>query len=114
MTISDVFYWASGACAVAAVGVAGYALWGWHRRLTAYRAFDELDADIRADVAVYPRLKEMADDLAAEARSARKSHAESKRLADAAVRARNVQILCELRLKAADIDPAEILLGEVA
>ena len=109
MTISDIFFAAAGGLTVAAIGLGAYALRGWHRRLEAYRAFQEQDELIRHDVAAYPFLKAEADTLAIEAKRARDAHKVSKDLSDRAVRARAIQVLCEKRLRAADIDPNEIL-----
>lgn len=110
MATLDVFI--GGAC-ISAVAVAGYALWGWHRRLKAFRAYKE-DTFVLADVLAYPDIKAIADELVAEAKAASRAHKKCAYLWERAMEARKFQLLCEQRLRAADLDPAEILQREVA
>ena len=110
MSLLDILISAS--CGAAVVGSA-WAYSGWKQRLAVFDALDERKAEILKDKLAYPNMKAFTDLVCAQAKKAQKAHKRSKHLFEVAERARNYQLLCEKNLRAAGINPAD-LLGEVA
>jgi hypothetical protein len=101
MTFTDIMTFLAGWTGASVVAVGVYAVINWRRNTRAEKAFQELDAGIIEDIQKWPDYRLKAEIAAAEARAVRDAHGASAELADNAIRARNEQLRCEMRLRAA-------------